>query len=111
MVTFWFVDENKVKQFITLHAFEFIERLVRLIPDKNLKLIRYYGLYSRRTSSKLQKVLTPLSREKVPVKSKRKVICCPNCGKVMDIAGVTRPDDGGGGLVYVEGDDDDYAGW
>jgi hypothetical protein len=29
----------------------------------------------------------------------------------MDIAGVTRPDDVGG-LVYVEGDeDDDYAGW
>jgi hypothetical protein len=38
------------------------------------------------------------------------VVCCSNCGKVMDLAGVTRPDDGGGGLVYVEGDDD-YAGW
>jgi hypothetical protein len=39
MVTFWFVDENKVKQFVTLYAFEFIDRLVKLIPDKNLKLI------------------------------------------------------------------------
>jgi hypothetical protein len=28
----------------------------------------------------------------------------------MDIAGVTRPDDGGG-LVYVEEDNDDYANW
>jgi transcription elongation factor Elf1 len=98
------VDENRVKRFVTLHAFEFIDRLVRLIPDKNLKLIRYYGLYSRCTTAKLQKVLTPLSREKVPVKSKRAVILCSNCGYVMDLVGVTRPDEGGN-LVYGEWDD------
>jgi hypothetical protein len=67
VVTFWFVDEHKVKQFVTLHTFEFIDRLVRLIPDKNLKLICYYGLYSRRTAGVLQKMLTPLSCEKVSV--------------------------------------------
>jgi hypothetical protein len=105
------MDENKVKRFVTLHAFEFIDRLVRLIPDKNLKLIRYYGLYSRRTAGKLQKVLTSLSREKVPVKSKREVICCSNCGHAMDLVGVTRPDECGG-LVYGEWDDDfDYVNW
>jgi hypothetical protein len=47
MVTFWFVDEHKVKWFVLLYALEFIECLVKLVPDKNLKLIRYYGLYSR----------------------------------------------------------------
>jgi|GEM_PF-1865759 len=57
------------------------------------------------------KVLTCLSREKVPVKFKRVVVCCPNCGKSMDLTGVTRLD-GGGGLVYEAwsdgggGDDD-----
>jgi hypothetical protein len=56
MVTYWYADENKVKQFVTLPALEFIGRLVRLIPDKNFKLIRYYGLYSRRTLGVLQKV-------------------------------------------------------
>jgi len=109
MVTYWYVDEHDVKQFITLHALEFIGRLVKLIPDKNLKLIRYYGLYSRRTVGRLQKVLTCLSREKVPVKFKRVVVCCPNCGKSMDLTGVTRLD-GDGGLVYSawgdSGDDD-----
>ena len=92
-----------------MHALEFIGRLVKLIPDKNLKLIRYYGLYSRRTSGKLQKVLTPLSRENVSVKFKRVVVCCPNCGKSMGLTGVTRLD-GVGGLVYSawgdSGDDD-----
>ena len=111
MVTYWFVDENKVERFVTLHAFEFIDRLVKLIPDKNLKLIRYYGLYSRRTSVKLQKVLTSLSCEKVPVKPKREVVLCSNCGCVMDLVGVTRLD-GDGGLVYGDWDDDfDYADW
>jgi hypothetical protein len=53
VVAYWYMDENKVKQFVTLYAFLFIDCLVRLISDKNLKLIRYYGLYSRRTMSKL----------------------------------------------------------
>jgi hypothetical protein len=111
VVIYWYVDEGKVKQFVTFHVFEFIDCLVRFISDKNLKLIWYYGLYSRCTSGKLQKVLTPLSCEKVSVVRKQVVVCCSNCGKVMGLAGVTRPDDGGGGLVYVEGDVDDYAGW
>jgi hypothetical protein len=80
VVTYWYVDEHKVKQFVTFHAFLFIDRLVRLIADKNLKLIWYYGLYSGRTTGKLQKVLTALSCEKVSVKSKRVVVCCSNCG-------------------------------
>jgi ribosomal protein S27E len=108
MVTYWFVDENKVKRFVTLHALEFIDRLVRLIPDKNLKLIRYYGLYSRRTSAKLQKMLTVLSREKVVVERKREVVKCLGCGQIMDLVGVTRPDKGGGS-DYDEWDDD--SGW
>jgi hypothetical protein len=60
MVTFWFVDEYKVKQFVSLPAFEFIGRLVGLIPEKNLKLICYYGLYSRRTFGCFRKFLRVL---------------------------------------------------
>lgn len=90
MVTYWY-EEDGTKKYVTLHALEFIDRLVRLIPDKNLKLIRYYGLYSRRTSAKLQKVLTPLSREKVVVVRKKEVVKCPKCGQIMDLVGATRP--------------------
>ena len=85
--------------------------MVGLIPEKNLKLIRYYGLYSRRTLGSLQKVLTCLSREIVSVRFKGVVVCCPNCGKGMDLVGVSRFD-GVGGLVYEawsgdnSGDDD-----
>jgi hypothetical protein len=64
-----------------------------------------------RTLGKLQKVLTALSRERVPVKPKREVVCCSNCGYAMDLVGVTIPDEGGG-LIYDEWYDDyDYANW
>ena len=65
-------------------------------------------MYSRRTSGRLQKVLTVLSREKVPVRFKGVVVCCSNCGKSMVLLGVTRLD-GDGGLVYDawSGGDDD----
>jgi hypothetical protein len=38
------------------------------------------------------------------------VVCCSNCGYAMDLVGVSGSDEGGG-LVYVEGDTDDYANW
>jgi len=90
MVTFWY-EEKGGKKFVTLSALEFIDRLVRLIPDKNLKLIRYYGLYSRRTQGKLQKMLTPLSREKPSIQRKKEVVKCPKCGRTMELQGATRP--------------------
>jgi hypothetical protein len=83
MVTYWYVDECRVKRFVTVSALVFIGCLVRLIVDKHLKLIRYYGLYSRRTRGVLQKVLTSLSREKVVVRSRRVVVLCSECGGVM----------------------------
>jgi hypothetical protein len=64
---------------------------VRLVPDRNLKLIRYYGLYSRRTKGVFQKMLTVFSREKCCVVRKKEVIKCVLCGGVMDFVGVTRP--------------------
>jgi hypothetical protein len=91
-VTFWYRDEDGgLRRSVTFGALEFIGKLVRLIPDRNLKLIRYYGLYSRRTKGKLQKMLTPLSSEKCRVVRKKEVIKCPKCGQIMDFVGVTRP--------------------
>jgi hypothetical protein len=90
-VTFWYRDEDGgLRRSVMFGALEFIGKLVRLVPDRNLKLIRYYGLYSRRTKGKLQKMLTPLSREKHKVVRKKEVIKCPKCGQIMDFAGVTR---------------------
>jgi hypothetical protein len=43
-------------------ALEFIDKLVKLIPDKNFRLIRYYGAYSRKTRKKLHNAIAALTR-------------------------------------------------
>jgi len=54
MVTYWYRDQDGEKKYVTLSALEFIDRLVKRIPDKNLKLIRYTVciLGGRRVSSR-----------------------------------------------------------
>lgn len=42
-------DEKLVTE--TIPALDFIERLIRHIPDKHFKMIRYYGLYARHRES------------------------------------------------------------
>lgn len=42
-------DETLVTE--TVSALEFIERLIRHIPEKHFKMIRYYGLYARHRDS------------------------------------------------------------
>ena len=59
-VTFWYdrhEDGKRVEE--TIHVFEFIKRLIKHIPDKNFKVVRYYGLYAKKHkhSKKIFKLL------------------------------------------------------
>ena len=51
-------DNKKVVE--TIPIFEFIQRLIIHIPDKNFKMLRYYGIYSKKSihHSKLIKKLS-----------------------------------------------------
>ena len=58
--TFWYdrhEDGKRVEE--TIHVYEFIKRLIKHIPDKNFKIVRYYSLYARehKHSSKIFKLL------------------------------------------------------
>lgn len=44
-------EDNKVV-IETVHAYEFIKKLIIHIPEKNFKMVRYFGIYSRRTKGK-----------------------------------------------------------
>lgn len=37
------VDNEEVIE--TIHAYEFIKKLIIYIPEKNFKMIRYFGIY------------------------------------------------------------------
>ena len=45
-------EDNKVIV-ETVHVYEFIKRIIRHIPEKNFKMIRYFGIYSRRSKGKV----------------------------------------------------------
>ncbi|MBU4373144.1 MAG: transposase, partial [Euryarchaeota archaeon] len=48
-VTFWYKDsETKQKKTVTMDKFEFIRLLLSHIPEKDFKIVRYAGVYSRR---------------------------------------------------------------
>lgn len=50
-------DGQRVEE--TIHAYEFIKRLIKHIPDRNFKVVRYYGLYAKehKQSKKIFKLL------------------------------------------------------
>ncbi|KAF5412445.1 MAG: hypothetical protein C5S38_08325 [Candidatus Methanophagaceae archaeon] len=48
-VTFWYKDHEGKKLFVNMAVREFIKALIQHIPDRNFKMIRHYGAYSRRT--------------------------------------------------------------
>jgi len=55
-VNFWFKDpDSDKKQHLTLSINKFIGRLISHIPPKNFKMVRRFGLYSRRSKNKIPK--------------------------------------------------------
>lgn len=52
-VTYKYTRHEDNKTIIeTVHAYEFIKKIIIHIPEKNFKMIRYFGLYSRRSKGK-----------------------------------------------------------
>jgi len=59
VVTFTYKDKlSKTDKQLTLSVDEFIGRLVRHIPEKNFRMIRYYGLYANAVKNKLIPILS-----------------------------------------------------
>ncbi len=54
-------DEQLVSE--TLPVLDFMERLIRHIPEKHFKMIRYYGIYARHRESD-KKIHRAISKEK-----------------------------------------------
>lgn len=40
-------DGSKERVYVKMTVFEFIEAIIKHVPDPNFKLVRWYGLYSR----------------------------------------------------------------
>ena len=55
-VTFWY-EHKKQRYTVVMRVFDFIESVIKHIPQKHQKLIRYYGLLSRRLRKWAEKVI------------------------------------------------------
>jgi hypothetical protein len=86
-VTFWYKDQENVKHFVTMKVQEFIKALIRHIPDRNFKVIRYYGAYARRIKKRysgyLQRSLKQMTFSDFPKKPNTWAPKCPFCGAPM----------------------------
>ena len=98
MVTFHY-NRHEDNKYIerTLPAMDFIQLLIQHIPEKNFKMIRYYGLYARhreqdqklhhaRTAEK-QRLFISFNRwrESILLSFGYDPLICPECGKQMSI--------------------------
>lgn len=95
-VTFHYNRHEDEKLIIEkIPAMEFIERLVRHIPEKHFKMIRYYGIYARHRKED-DRLYRAISKQQKPVYLKMITwrnsilfsfgydpIRCPCCGKKM----------------------------
>jgi hypothetical protein len=72
-----------------IEVMEFIARIIRHIPDKGFKTIRYYGLYARRRKKQVDeilkvkkgKILKKKWKEKIEEETRRNPLICPRCEK------------------------------
>lgn len=107
-VAFTYRDKiEKIDKQLTLPAEEFIGRLVRHIPDKHFRMIRYYGVYANAVKNKLLPLLllqiaALYTAAKLAFEPKQKTwrelkieatgidpLVCPNCKVQMDLISVT----------------------
>ena len=89
-VTFWYKDHEGARHFVTMKVQEFIKALIQHIPDRNFKMIRYYGAYSRRIKKRYSRCLQRNIKQTTLGDFKKKlnkwVPQCSFCGGKMKFA-------------------------
>lgn len=96
-VTFWYKDTRTgQKNTVTLDKFEFVHKLLSHVPEKNFKMVRYCGIYSRRgykhrqtEFSDTEAVLIKRSwRDEIKRVFNDDPLLCPNCKTEMELVGI-----------------------
>ena len=86
-VTFYYEDSDGNIHFKTMSVFDFISAIIQHIPEKNFRMVRYYGVYSRNNIGRFTKIeRQSIIEDKILNKSKKKrVVYCPCCFEMMDL--------------------------
>ena len=101
-VTFNFLDHyNNTIEHVTMTVFKFIAHLIMHIPDRNFRMIRYYGFLSNRTRGAMLPLVYQAIRQFTPrkiqkltwrmmywMRYKKDPLTCPKCNIEMRLSGV-----------------------
>lgn len=104
-IKFKYLDHRtKSFEIFTIPILNFIERLIRHIPDKHFRSIRYYGFLSNRTRSKLLPLVYTAIKQAAPAVVKQTItwreliyktfgidpLLCPNCKIEMKLSSISH---------------------
>jgi len=88
-VKFCYEDNDGIKHYKIMLVHDFISAIIQHVPEKNQKLIRYYGAYSRRKRKCIKSSIT----KSISIKSSEGTICyCPNCHERMEFVFYSKKD-------------------
>lgn len=103
-VAYEYHDHHDKKTYtMRLPVFSFIERLIRHIPDRYFRLIRYYNWLSNRTRGHLLPLVHGLIKQPTPKKKKLDwrtlfiqtfhidPLCCSSCQSLLQLINITLP--------------------
>ena len=80
-VRFYWKDHDDIIHYKILKVNDFISAIIRHIPEKNQKLVRYYGFYSRRKNKSIKSSITNQNSSEG---CKKRTVYCSNCHEVME---------------------------
>ena len=85
-VTFWYKDNQNVKHYKTMPVFEFISAIIQHVPERQFKMIRYYGAYCRKWKRMYMCCLTQVSitQRKIEDFPDKYIPKCPKCGSILE---------------------------
>ncbi len=86
-VSFWYTDNEEVKHYRTMKVFEFMDAILQHIPDRQFKMIRYYGAYCRKWKGRYAHYLAQrsITQTKLSDFPRKGVYRCPVCGSIMTL--------------------------
>jgi len=91
-VEFYYEEEDsdgiKITHYETMHVDEFITALIQHIPDRQFKMIRYYGVYSRKRKRVFciyasQSIITNTIQDTLYMTGHKFKPVCPLCGGML----------------------------
>lgn len=86
-VTFYYENHDGNKYFKTMSVFDFISAIIQHIPERNFRLVRYYGIYSRNNAERFKKLKhqSVIEHKILDINKEKRVVYCPCCYEEMEL--------------------------